>query len=184
MNERARIGTLEALMVTVLGRVWLVIIGLVWVLSAQNLLAGEVPNYVKPGSKAAGLTACVEPTNLMRRYHFELIQHQRDATVRSGIRSTKHSLAGCIDCHVTVDPTGRAIEIDGRDQFCGACHAFSAVNLACFGCHASVPKGGPLSEAALAGRIGQAVGTDRSGLAPGGQLADTLGRAVSRGGGQ
>ena len=67
---------------------------------------------------------------------------------------------------------GKAIEINGRDQFCGACHAFSAVNLSCFGCHASVPKGGPVSDEALAGHRGAAVAGDRNGPVPGVQLAD------------
>ena len=107
MNERARIGTLESGIIAALRRVGLVVVGLLWVLLVQDVAAGDAPTFVKPGSKAAGLTACVEPTNVMRRYHFELIQHQRDATVHSGIRSTKHSLAGCIDCHVSVDPNGQ-----------------------------------------------------------------------------
>jgi len=128
----------------------IIALGLLWTLAARADLAGEAHRYVKPASQAAGLTHCVEPTNFMRRNHMELIKHQRDATVHSGIRSTKHSLAGCINCHVSVDPQGKALPINGRDQFCGACHAFSAVDVNCFGCHASVPKGGPASEEAMA----------------------------------
>ena len=44
----------------------------------------------------------------MRRNHMELIKHQRDATVHDGIRGTKHSLAGCIDCHVVPRADGAA----------------------------------------------------------------------------
>ena len=106
--------------------------------------------YVKPGSRAAGLAQCVEPTGYMRRHHMDLIQHQRDATVHGGIRGTRHSLSGCIDCHVSAGPDGRVVAVNAEHQFCNACHQFAAVKVNCFDCHASVPKGAPLSDAALA----------------------------------
>lgn len=137
-------------MVRVVITAGIVALGLLGALAARADLAGEAHRYVKPTSQAAGLTQCVEPTNFMRRNHMELIKHQRDATVHRGIRSTKHSLAGCINCHVSVGPQGQASPINGRDQFCGACHAFSAVDVNCFGCHASVPRGGPTSDEAMA----------------------------------
>ena len=58
------------------------------------------------GSRAADEKSCVEPTDFMRRNHMEVIKHQRDETVHGGIRSTKHSLAGCIACHGAKGPTG------------------------------------------------------------------------------
>ena len=85
-------------------RAGLVVLGLVWALGAQAVLANDLGSYVKEGSKAAGLDACVEPTDYMRRNHMELIKHQRDVTV----------------------------------------------HMNCFGCHASVPRGGVVSEAAMA----------------------------------
>ncbi|MGE5154128.1 MAG: sulfur reduction protein DsrJ [Bdellovibrio bacteriovorus] len=128
----------------------LVAVSLVWALAAQTVLAAEGATYVKEGSKAAGLEACVEPTDVMRRNHMELIKHQRDATVHGGIRATKHSLAGCIDCHVSLGPDGRPVAVNAPDQFCSACHAFAAVKVNCFDCHGSVPNGGPVSEAGIA----------------------------------
>jgi hypothetical protein len=123
---------------------------LVWVLATQAVLAGDTGGFVTEGSKAAGLDACVEPTDYMRRNHMELIKHQRDATVHEGIRATEHSLAGCVDCHVSAGPGAQALAIDGEDQFCGACHAYAAVNVNCFGCHATVPNGEAVSAQALA----------------------------------
>ena len=35
----------------------------------------------------------------MRRNHMELLKHQRDDTVRSGIRGAKYSLKDCVGCH-------------------------------------------------------------------------------------
>ena len=133
-------------------RAGLVAVGLVWVLAAQTALADDTKGFVTEGSNAADLDACVEPTDYMRRNHMELIKHQRDATVHQGIRSTKHSLHGCVDCHVSSGSEGHPVAVNGEDQFCGACHAYAAVDVNCFGCHASVPHGGAVSAEALAVR--------------------------------
>lgn len=126
----------------------LAVMSLIWALSAQTVRADEVQRYVKAGSPAAGLSACVEPTPFMRRNHMELIQHQRDSTVHHGIRGTRHSLAACIECHVSTGRDGQPQSVNAEHQFCQACHAFAAVKIDCFDCHASVPKGGPLSVSA------------------------------------
>jgi hypothetical protein len=122
----------------------LISVGLAGALCALAVQAADAP-YVVPGSKAASLESCVEPTDYMRRNHMEVIKHQRDETVHSGIRSTKHSLAGCVDCHVSTAPDGAPIPVDAEQQFCSACHEFAAVRLDCFGCHATVPSAGPAS---------------------------------------
>ncbi len=75
---------------------------------------------------------CVEDTAVMRREHMEFIKHQRDLTVHQGIRTTKYSLAGCVDCHA--DPTTRRVT-GSPDAFCESCHRFAAVKLDCFECH-------------------------------------------------
>ena len=128
----------------------LVALSLVWALAAQAVEAGDGHSYVQAGSRAAGLSACVEPTPYMRRHHMDLIQHQRDATVHQGIRGTRHSLAGCISCHVSLGSDGHPVAVNAEHQFCRACHAFAAVTVNCFDCHDGVPRGGHLSEAAQA----------------------------------
>lgn len=138
-------------------RAGLVAVGLAWVLAAQAVLAAGAKTYVVEGSKAAALESCVEPTDLMRRKHMELIKHQRDETVHGGIRSTKHSLAGCVDCHIRHETGGAPTPIHQRSEFCGACHAYTAVNLNCFDCHAAVPRGPGADRAAQAAH--QAVGS-------------------------
>ncbi|WP_296700554.1 sulfur reduction protein DsrJ [Thiocapsa sp. UBA6158] len=141
-------------------RAGLVAVGLAWVLIAQVVLAADAKTYVLEGSKAAALESCVEPTDVMRRKHMELIKHQRDETVHGGIRSSKHSLAGCVECHIRSDAEDVPQPIHHKEEFCGACHAFTAVNLNCFDCHASVPRGPGAERAAHAAF--QAVGVDRS----------------------
>lgn len=77
---------------------------------------------------------CVEPTEVMRRDHMQFILHQRDKTVHDGIRTTKHSLKNCVDCHADTK-TGSVL---GKDGFCESCHAYASVKLDCFECHSAL----------------------------------------------
>lgn len=92
-------------------------------------------------AKADKMDACVAPTPFMRRNHFELIQHQRDITVREGIRKTDNSLSGCVDCHVRKDAEGRHVAINAPGEFCAGCHQYAGASLDCFTCHATMPTG-------------------------------------------
>jgi hypothetical protein len=76
---------------------------------------------------------CVEPVAVMRRQHMNFLLHQRDETVRDGIRGKKYSLRGCIDCHATPDDSSHgARTVQG---FCDACHDYASVEITCFECH-------------------------------------------------
>jgi len=97
---------------------------------------------VEGTAKADKLTQCVEPTDVMRRNHMEFIDHQRDETVRKGVRETNHSLAGCVECHVRYDAGGQPVAVDAPGQFCADCHEFTGTSLTCFQCHAAVPSTG------------------------------------------
>ena len=85
------------------------------------------------------MDACVAPTPLMRRSHFELIKHQRDITVHEGIRKTDNSLAGCVDCHANKDAHGNFVPVNEEKQFCAGCHEYTGVMFDCFSCHATTP---------------------------------------------
>ncbi|HIE55193.1 MAG TPA: Hdr-like menaquinol oxidoreductase cytochrome c subunit [Chromatiaceae bacterium] len=98
--------------------------------------AGEA---VEGTAKADKLESCVEPTDVMRRNHFEFILHQRDLTVHQGIRGAKHSLVGCVDCHAKKDAQGKPVPVNAEGQFCAGCHEYAAVNIDCFSCHSTVP---------------------------------------------
>jgi len=113
-------------------------LGLVAILCALSA-QGNARSYVVPNSPAAQLESCVEPTEFMRRNHMELIRHQRDNTVHLGIRGSPHSLAGCVDCHVSYDAQREPVPVADEGQFCRTCHAHAAVKLDCFQCHATVP---------------------------------------------
>jgi hypothetical protein len=77
--------------------------------------------------------ACVAPTEEMRRNHMKMLFHQRDRTMREGVRTTRFSLKGCIECHAS-SKTGSVL---GKDGFCSSCHEYAAVKMDCFECHSA-----------------------------------------------
>jgi hypothetical protein len=84
---------------------------------------------------------CVEDPAWMRSNHFETVLHQRDETVLRGIRTQKHSLKNCIDCHVAPNESGEyARYSNSEEHFCASCHAYAAVSIDCFQCHADRPE--------------------------------------------
>ena len=85
---------------------------------------------------------CVEPTEVMRRSHMDFILHQRDETMHRGIRTVKHSLKNCVNCHADA----KSGSVLGKNGFCESCHNYAAVSIDCFGCHTS--KAEPRSAAA------------------------------------
>ena len=86
------------------------------------------------------MDACVVETNDIRRNHMDYLTHDRDRTVHQGIRNTKFSLTGCINCHAEKDGKGGYKSINSQGQFCNGCHEYVAVNLDCFQCHRKIPE--------------------------------------------
>lgn len=113
--------------------------------------AGEVP-LPKPAKAFKG-TECVEPVDAMRRNHMNFLMHQRDETLREGIRGNKYSLNECIDCHAVTSPDVADGKVRTLKPFCGECHAYAAVSIDCFQCHtgAAAPQEGAQSSAMPAG---------------------------------
>jgi hypothetical protein len=88
---------------------------------------------------------CVEDTQFMRRNHMDLLKHHRNETMRKGIRTTRHSLKQCVECHAS-SKTGSVAA--SKDDFCAACHTYAAVKLDCWDCHATKPMKKPANIAA------------------------------------
>ena len=82
---------------------------------------------------------CVEPTADMRANHMKYLLHKRDDTVHQGIRTKKHSLTECINCHVTPGKDGSIARVSSDQHFCSSCHRSVSVKLDCFECHADRP---------------------------------------------
>ncbi len=88
---------------------------------------------------------CVEETQFMRRNHMDLLKHQRDDTMRKGIRTTKHSLKQCVECHASEKSGSVAAS---KEDFCSACHSYASVKLDCWDCHATKPSVKPVKQVA------------------------------------
>ena len=99
-------------------------------------LAGELLPTIPKGKGEQ----CVEPTEVIRRNHMEFLLHQRDDTVHRGIRTTKHSLKHCIECHNPPGQDGKVARVGTKEHFCSSCHMTAAVNVDCFECHADKPE--------------------------------------------
>ena len=85
---------------------------------------------------------CVEPTDVIRSTHMNLLKHKRDETVHQGIRTKTHSLKECIDCHATPGKDGKIARVfdENSQHFCASCHRAASVNLDCFECHSDRPE--------------------------------------------
>jgi len=109
------------------------------VILANISVAPAQESNVVATSRAASMEQCVEPTNMMRRDHMDFLLHQRDQTVHEGIRTPKHSLIECIDCHAGKDDKDEFVPVNKEQQFCQTCHQSTAVKIDCFECHATTP---------------------------------------------
>lgn len=109
--------------------------------AASAVGAGELRPDIP---KAAKGEQCVEDTEFMRRNHMELLEHQRDDTVRKGIRTKKHSLKNCLTCHAVNGADGKPVTVSDPRHFCRECHDYAAVKPDCWQCHVSTPEGGKL----------------------------------------
>jgi hypothetical protein len=105
-----------------------------WLLATALLPAhaGEARAALPVIEPATPGTQCVEPADVMRRNHMRFLTHQRDDTVRGGIRGAKHSLKACIDCHAS---QATASVAKAQTNFCVSCHSYAAVRIDCFECH-------------------------------------------------
>ena len=122
-----------------LGAVVLTTAALAWAGADAPAQASGAPKPVI--TKAVKGEQCVEDTDFMRRNHMKLLNHQRDKTVIEGVRTKKHSLKECIECHAS-EKTGSVAA--AKDDFCVSCHSYAAVKIDCFECHSTKPQG-PIS---------------------------------------
>ena len=108
-------------------------LALAGVADAGEKLASRV---AVPAVKIEKGEACVAPTGEMRRDHMKMLLHQRDSTMRQGLREPRFSLKGCVDCHASRETRS----VLGKDGFCSSCHEYAAVSMDCFECHSPNPQ--------------------------------------------
>jgi predicted CXXCH cytochrome family protein len=117
----------------------LVLFGLSVGMSQAGSVYPEIP-------KATG-EAHPEGSEYWRVNHMDLLRHDRDLTMREGIRDTDASLAECVTCHAVNGPDAKPVTVKSEEHFCRVCHDYAAVKIDCFQCHNSVPP--ELGEASL-----------------------------------
>lgn len=124
-----------------LTRLFMLTVMLLW--SVNGLATGQFtgPNRddngnIMPSPKG---DSCVEPTADMRANHMNYLLHKRDQTMHQGIRTKKHSLTECINCHATPGKDGKIARVSTDQHFCSSCHRVTSVKLDCFECHADRP---------------------------------------------
>lgn len=114
----------------------LLAVGTVATASADAHEGAATGRVAKPVHSEASGEKCVRDSAYMKRHHMDELKHQRNETMRKGIRTTEMSLQGCINCHADK----KTNSVLGKDGFCQSCHAYAAVKLDCFECHADKPK--------------------------------------------
>ncbi|HHH44251.1 MAG TPA: hypothetical protein ENK49_08945 [Gammaproteobacteria bacterium] len=105
---------------------------------AENLPFSDL-TMTEPERHVSATEECVAPEAEMRRNHMKFILHQRDETMHRGIRTRRHSLEECVNCHAAKNDQGEYIPVNAENQFCSSCHTYAAVNIDCFQCHATKP---------------------------------------------
>ncbi len=113
------------------------LIALPFTVQAGDAPTPEIP---KAKEKATEEYGCVAPTDYMRKNHMDDLMHKRDDTLREGIRTSKFSLAECINCHVTPDEDGQFASFGEDEHFCSSCHNYASVSVDCFSCHRDTPE--------------------------------------------
>lgn len=92
------------------------------------------PNLETPEIAALQEKKCIEPTEFMREEHMQLLNKWRDASLREGntvylnSEGTAFTISlqnTCLECH------------SNREEFCTACHTYSAEEPYCWNCHIS-----------------------------------------------
>ncbi|OUS05816.1 hypothetical protein A9Q96_10750 [Rhodobacterales bacterium 52_120_T64] len=80
-----------------------------------------------------------EGNEYWRVNHMDLLRHDRDLTMREGIRDTDASIAECVTCHAVNGLDAKPVTVKSEDHFCRVCHDYAAVKIDCFQCHNSIP---------------------------------------------
>lgn len=111
-----------------------------WLLGLWVLLAAMTAAYADvpvPHLDIGQGGHCVADPHFMRLNHMKLLVHQRDLTVRQGIRGGRYSLADCVDCHAS--KVNHSV-LGSAHNFCQGCHQYASVRPDCFECHSSEPR--------------------------------------------
>lgn len=122
---------------------------------AQPVLADGEGAGIGPAIPEASGDPHPEGNAYMRRWHMDMMRHDRDETMYEGARDVNASIGECFECHAVKDDAGTPVTYADERHFCRTCHDFAAVQVDCFDCHRSTPEGfeEPAPHAALRGVV-------------------------------
>jgi len=118
------------------------------VLSACDSNNGQPPKLMKAVKQFKSDEIRDAHIKNMRKNHMDELLHKRDETVIKGIRTEKHSLKACINCHVPEQYNGKVLRSSDPEHFCSTCHSYVAQKLDCFQCHVDHPNSSKVSKVA------------------------------------
>jgi molybdopterin-containing oxidoreductase family iron-sulfur binding subunit len=118
-------------------RALLAVLALIGALSGFATQAQAEGNGLWPTVPAATGDPHPEGSEHWRKFHMNMMKHDRDATLRDGERDIQASLAQCFNCHEVKDEAGTPVTYEDERHFCRVCHDFAAVKVDCFMCHRS-----------------------------------------------
>lgn len=104
-----------------------------------NACDSEPPTLMKASKQFESDEIRDKHVAYMRKNHMDALKHKRDETMYKGIRTEKHSLNACIDCHVPESHNGEVLRHTDQEHFCTTCHTYVAAKLDCFECHVDHP---------------------------------------------
>ena len=121
-------------------RIFFTILLFVTLLSGAAFAQDEERSSFLPDIPKASGEPHPQGNEFMRKYHMDLLRHDRDLTVTGGARDIDNSLAECVACHVVKDENNKPVTYESEEYFCRVCHDYVAVKIDCFSCHNSVPN--------------------------------------------
>lgn len=130
----------------------LALAGLPLAAGAEVPLPDVLKKPLETNGRFSDTQGCVEPTDVMRKKHFEFLLHQRDETLRKGVRTRQHSFEECINCHVPPADSGKVVRVTSKEHFCNSCHTYAGVTIDCFDCHRDTPTPKNIGFHPLAGK--------------------------------
>ncbi|HHC29853.1 MAG TPA: Hdr-like menaquinol oxidoreductase cytochrome c subunit [Rhodobacterales bacterium] len=115
-------------------------------LAVIGLIGGAAADGIGPVVPAATGDPHPEGNDYWRIHHMDMLQHDRDLTLRDGVRdlsaddmAIQASIGECFDCHAVKDDAGEYVGYDDERHFCRTCHDYAAVTIDCFSCHRATP---------------------------------------------
>ncbi len=127
-------------------RVFVSLVAAVLIFAGLGLASAQAQSLFGPTVPKAVGAPHPEGNEFWRINHMDLLNHDRDQTMRLGDRDTNASLKECVACHAVDDEAGEPVGYESEEFICRVCHDYVAVKIDCFTCHQSKPDADVLAK--------------------------------------